>query len=38
MVALRASMSGSPLGGMTQIHLLMNAFHLVPWPRLFTGH
>lgn len=33
---LCASMDGSPLGGMTLMYLLMSAFHLVPWLRLFA--
>ena len=27
---------GSPLGGMTLMYLLMCAFHLAPWLRLFS--
>ena len=28
--------SGSPLGGMTLMYLLMSAFHLAPWLRLLS--
>jgi hypothetical protein len=33
---LCTSMGGSPLGGMTLMYLLMSAFHLAPWLRLFA--
>jgi hypothetical protein len=31
-----AAQGGSPLAGMTLMYLLMSAFHLAPWLRLFS--
>jgi hypothetical protein len=34
---LCSSASGSPLGGMVPMYLLMSAFHLAPWLKLIAG-
>lgn len=31
-----AAQGGSPVAGMTTMYLLMSAFHLAPWLRLFS--
>ncbi len=34
---LLCSAGSSPLSGMTPMYLLMSAFHLAPWLKLFAG-